>query len=558
MKRPGVTIFFLLVVHLVLAQTPIDFNLLVNRTHADRTFLLNDYYEGQIRAYDSLQVAEHIEVVRSLAQKYDDVELGYEAEVMRGHYLVNAIPISDEYVVDECKKLIELGEKDKVIWLQVRMHSVLGHFYLNRMQQYAYGLFHLTKAAELMRNLDLADYPLKYLCNYHVGLWQYQLDDMQEALKSFRLALDPKPEAMFVRSNIFTLNAIGLIFRRSNQLDSSDAYITKALRLSEASNDTAWEAITSGNLGENYYLRGEFEKAVPLLQADLAMAEKTLDCGLASNALALLGEIALHQGDIRTAEVQLTKALLYARQWNEVKRFAKVYPGLAKLAAKKGNAALVAAYIDSATMVKDTMDKLKSSLLTTKAQQSVEREHLEDAMRISQLEKEKNVAERNMALALVLALSVIFVVIFSRLWNRFKNKQSELTKAKKALEEFAYMLAEKNIRLAEFDLKAEIESDEELLELQQTTILTDEDWANFQVLFNKVYPGYLDRLTERHTHLSFTEVRYMALLKMNVSPKQMSSMLGVGDNAIRQYRLRIRTRLGITAADDLQALVENI
>lgn len=556
--RHTISLILMLSVQAAFAQAPLDFDLLVNTTHAKRTLLLNDYYERDILLYDSLEVAGHVEEVRRLAREHDDRELEHEAEIMRAHYLVNAKSIDDAHVIKECKKLVALGENSGVVWLQVRAHSLLGHFYLNKLTEYAHGIFHLTKAAELMRHLDVAEYPLKYLCSYHVGLWQFQLDDLEEALESFRSALDPAPKNMSFRSNIFTHNSIGLLFRRSNQLDSSDAYITNALRFSLESNDSAWVAITSGNLGENHFLRGEFDQAIPLLQTDLDMAEQTGDRGLAANALTLLGQIALMRGDLSSADEQLHQAAQYARDWYELKRFEKIYPSLAKLAARQGRPLLVAAYIDSARMVADSMIRLKSSLLSTKAQQSVEREHLQDAMRMAQLEKDKNVAERNAAIALLAALLAFFVLIFSQLWKRYRSKGNQLVSAKRALEEFARTLAERNRQLADVRHTADVQSDEGLTELRQATILTDEDWERFKQLFEKVYSGYLQRLTARFPEINASDMRFIALTRMNLSPLEMADMLGVGKDTIRQHRRRLRKRLSLGLEDDLSALISSV
>ncbi|MGB0368709.1 MAG: helix-turn-helix transcriptional regulator, partial [Flavobacteriales bacterium] len=90
------------------------------------------------------------------------------------------------------------------------------------------------------------------------------------------------------------------------------------------------------------------------------------------------------------------------------------------------------------------------------------------------------------------------------------------------------------------------------------TILTTEDWAYFKQLFEKVHVGYLSRLTQKLPDLSPAETRFIALSKLELSSKEMAAVLGVGQAAIRQYRLRLRKRLDVSNQKDLQEFIRQI
>ena len=93
---------------------------------------------------------------------------------------------------------------------------------------------------------------------------------------------------------------------------------------------------------------------------------------------------------------------------------------------------------------------------------------------------------------------------------------------------------------------------------KKSTILTDDEWEYFRQLFEKVHAGYLQRLKEKFPGLTPAETRFMALSKLNLSSKEMAGTLGVGTDAIRQYRSRLRKKLNLTEEDNLQELINAV
>ncbi|HRO44134.1 MAG TPA: hypothetical protein PL009_14975, partial [Flavipsychrobacter sp.] len=97
-----------------------------------------------------------------------------------------------------------------------------------------------------------------------------------------------------------------------------------------------------------------------------------------------------------------------------------------------------------------------------------------------------------------------------------------------------------------------------LLQLQQSILLTDEQWEDFQLLFEQAYPGYLANLNKKHSNLTPAETRYILLLKLRLSQKEMAAMLGISPSSIRIYRHRLRKKLQLGEDANLEELAENI
>jgi hypothetical protein len=109
--------------------------------------------------------------------------------------------------------------------------------------------------------------------------------------------------------------------------------------------------------------------------------------------------------------------------------------------------------------------------------------------------------------------------------------ETELNVAKEQLNSFTKSIIEKNeliekaraeIRRITNDFhqlqnkqqaaeKSGVADDEELKHLYESVILTDFDWSNFTLLFDKVYPEFFIRLKQKFPQLSLSEKKFIAL-----------------------------------------------
>jgi hypothetical protein len=127
------------------------------------------------------------------------------------------------------------------------------------------------------------------------------------------------------------------------------------------------------------------------------------------------------------------------------------------------------------------------------------------------------------------------------------------------------MLREKNELIESFQAEVQAlhqqgiqQSDartEHLNRLINATLLTEEDWREFRQLFDKVYPGFLIRLKDKMPDLNPAEIRLLALTKLQLAPKEMAAMLGIGYEAIRKSRQRLRKKINLPEEGTLDELV---
>ncbi|MEA1877652.1 MAG: tetratricopeptide repeat protein [Bacteroidota bacterium] len=134
--------------------------------------------------------------------------------------------------------------------------------------------------------------------------------------------------------------------------------------------------------------------------------------------------------------------------------------------------------------------------------------------------------------------------------NSLELKNKELTS--KTLEllhqiETLQTLAKRMEQLEDSSSKKEV--NEILRELKMKT--RDNIWNEFHAAFNNVHKEFYDKLFEICPDLSSTEIRIAALLKLNLSTKEIASISNKSESAITTARHRLRQKLNLTGDNNL-------
>lgn len=261
------------------------------------------------------------------------------------------------------------------------------------------------------------------------------------------------------------------------------------------------------------------------------------------------------------------KARELAYRSGQYKRLNMLYPLLVKFYIAKGNTALAKTFLDSAGVVRDSLDRQFNSLLMMRGKEKVELELEQHQHAVDEInrQKEMKTRQRNWLIAIVAFITIITLSIYYRQKLRFRQKNAQLARAKEELEKaeqelenFTRNISEKNKLIEDLQQQLGDPDVEVIRQLQQSTILTDDQWNNFRRLFDKVHGGYLHRLRGKLPELTPAETRFVALNKLRLSNKEMASMLGVGADAIRQYRSRLRRKLDLTEDHSIDDFLEKI
>ena len=534
--------------------------------------LILQIYHSTLRK-DSIMIFKKVDSIRQLAIEHDDDDLLLETALMRMHYFYyndgRFPPSVIQPMLDSLKKV---GIKRKKIWLEASVENMEALYCFYFLKRYDLAFEHHLRVYDLIRDISPKEYPDKQNVMNQIAMEYYQFSDFRESIFYNQEALKAEDETPtefkyhYVVLDI--MNTIGLCYQQLNMLDSADYYFQKTYNEAIQANNEAWEGISSGNLGYGRFLRGDYDAAIPLLQTDLRIGVKRKDWGLSSNSLMVLANISLDRHQVGQAATLLDTARKYAYRSGQYRRLQRLYPLLSKLYAAQNKPALSAIFLDSAIFVKDSFIRQLHTLQMVRTNQRMQLDAYRAEIKDIQNRKQINKLQRDILLITVLAIMLAVVYIYQLQRRKYRLKQEQLAKAKEELDsasrelaDFAKNISEKNALIEMLQDQQEQQdnrSADALQQLQQRTILTDEEWNHFRSLFEKVHSGFLDRLKEKLPGLTPAETRFMVLGKLGLSNKEMAATLGIGADAIRQYRSRLRKKLDLGEEGSLEDLIAQV
>lgn len=87
---------------------------------------------------------------------------------------------------------------------------------------------------------------------------------------------------------------------------------------------------------------------------------------------------------------------------------------------------------------------------------------------------------------------------------------------------------------------------------------TESDWTLFLIKFEQKHSDYFRIMKERYPDLTTNDLRLSACLKMNLCTKEIASMMNLSVRAVENSRYRLRKKLGLTSAQNLNEFLMHI
>ena len=93
--------------------------------------------------------------------------------------------------------------------------------------------------------------------------------------------------------------------------------------------------------------------------------------------------------------------------------------------------------------------------------------------------------------------------------------------------------------------------------LMEETLNDQADWVLFESYFNSAHQNFMDRLRQQYADITAGDLRICCLLRMNLSTKEIASLMNVSIRAIELRRYRLRKRLGLEGDTNLVDFLMN-
>lgn len=501
--------------------------------------------------YDSALFFKELLGIRQLAIAHKDEGLEMDTYMGELSFFLYRTKYSDQLALSVLNRTLKIAQQKRLLQeASVEKHFGVTYFY--RIKNYELAFEHFLRMYELVKNVSKRTFPDKTNCLKELASAYYYFDDYPKTIELAKASIQSELEAGETAHLCRNYGLLGICFRKQNQLDSSDYYFKVSLQASINQRDTSWLGVSYGELGLNAFTRKNYAQAEALLRRSLSMVKLKEEWQMVVKVQTALGAIALLKGKDKEAQLLLLEAKKYADSQREFELYNVVYPWLLKLYVQTGQPQLAMMYSDSADWVKDSLQRQFSARKILRAVQANQlRQHRAEMTSIETQRALKEKERNGVLLLLVIGFALAVYVYQNQRKNHLQDqlisvqqlqiKEQELGIAKQQLQHFTQRVLEKN---------------EFIEQLQGATILTDEQWEDFRALFEKVHGGYLRRVKEKFPTLTPAEIRFIALAKLQLSTKEMASMLGVSPVSVRSTWSRLRKKVQLPEEESLEKWLE--
>ncbi|MBL7698485.1 MAG: hypothetical protein JNK79_10010 [Chitinophagaceae bacterium] len=423
----------------------------------------------------------------------------------------------------------------------------------------------------------------RYFENILLGEVLFHCMDYEKSIFYTRKVIEHPPHDSIANRYNFTLvkgyNTIGQNYDRLNQWDSALAYYERSNAMAEEKNSTIWKGINAGFIGGLYLKKKDYKRAKPLVQYCYDIT-KNSELQHAAKSLQQLAEIYLAENkndsallSIREAKATLDK-LAYGYYLQPETFLEKIYYTTADTYRALGIRDSFNLYNQLYNNLHDSVQKVYLLSSTKIAKMRVDNENNFRAIELLQQEKKNAAIKRNLIILSVVLASIALLLYLNSVRLKHKRRHElamkeknaaevELNAAKEQMKKITENVIEKTALVekltAQLSHREHNTEQEQLInEISRQTILTEEQWENFKQLFEKIHPGFFIRLRERNRDITLAEQRMAALTRLNLTARQMASMLGISVDSVHKTKQRLRQRLQFSTETNLEETLSSI
>lgn len=363
------------------------------------------------------------------------------------------------------------------------------------------------------------------------------------------------------------LNNMGRIWLDKN-VDSSLVYFKKSLLLAEKLNNSDLKLFLYTNLGKCYMLKEDFGAAKKYFN----LAEREISpTTVAGNIAWVYNEFAKYYISQKIAD----SAIFYSKKSVTILDSFAPY-SFEQLRAVK---ILYQSYLDdsqyrNAAPYFEKYATIIDSINLEDKKVNVEKlliaEEYRSLEKIRKLEESKR-QSRNYIILLILVSIVLFLgILLLRFRNKLKHTELEKQLARAKQNELNINLELKNKELIgkamiemhrteiiedilkdlkEVKLKAVKKETQTAIDFIAKRLKRDTSaniWEEFELRFEQVHESFYKNILEKHPDLSPREKRLAALLKLNLTSKEIAQITGQSPKSVENARTRLRKKLDIT------------
>ncbi|MCW3161951.1 tetratricopeptide repeat protein [Chryseobacterium oryctis] len=439
-------------------------------------------------------------------------------------------------------------------------------------------LYYVSKTVEIQERIGAKYFPKLYLRYYNLCFSYYLSQEYQVSIKNGLRGLELlKTPQKQLDIYCFFLDLIGVSYYETGQHTKGLEYYRKLKKaIEEYRSDYTqyenqfskynktfaeiWDGISDGGIASGLLNEKKYTEAQQLLYKNLESSEKYNLPNDISKIMNLLGKIQYQQGNYQQALQLYEKALKNGRKSNDNKNTLTALKGMSDTYRELNNYKNAYQFNIDYYNLKEKMAQEISRMKFISISEKLNQENLKTSIDNAELTIKKQNTTRNISLLVFTIIILLLFIFYTRhsykqklryniSENKRKNTEILLEQSKKEVNEaeeqlnlFRQKLSQNNKIIEVLQKENTDSTPTEFSMLRETTILTNDDWENFKKQFERVYPEFLFELKENMPTLSQAELRYLCLAKLELSPQEIASAIGVSPASLRVTRYRIRKK----------------
>lgn len=525
----------------------------------------------------------------ALANKIKSVEAcGATNELMGELYdKNNNIQPAINYYLISAKIYEELNNQRKLS----SIYGNLGMLYYNNNYDTERTLYYYRKSLDYA--VQLNDKELIAEAYNRIGDIFYNQKNLDDALYYFNNAKEIFTDLKNNRGVAIALNNIGEVHRLKGNLSKAVRYYQQSIELNNKTNYLLLKAVNYENMGQISSLQGDIEKAFDYYNKSLALYKNINDVNGLSELYILMADEYIKTNDINAAYSSYKNAFELAVKYNQWEHIKQSAHGLSEIFEYEKDYKKSLEYIRTYAQYNDSIIKKQMSDELFDLQSHFLRDIKEKEIRIkdSDIELLENDREINKLKQNILILGVVVLIIltaFIIVRSRFKVKKERLINLKDKqihevqqeilkvelqgkdsdLTNFALHLVQKNKILKQ--LKTDLnklsglqdnELNRKLKELSihvQQSLQINKETEEFQHKVDITYGDFFKKLKVKFPSLTNNEKRLCALLRLNLSTKEIATLNNISVKAVEMSRYRLRMKCNLINKQSLSEYFHNV
>jgi len=510
--------------------------------------IFDELMKGNIKEAENFVKSE-----MKLAEKLDSPLLKIYA---LNHYaVISNFRGQYDLAVDYLNQAIDISDKNKFEYEKYLSLLNLAETYqkkeqLNKSAMLAFDLLKYFEGGnykeELAKAYVLIANSFVFRQNYNKGLDYYQ-----KALELYKEIGNKKGEAE-------TYNSLATLWYYQGQYEKAATYVKQSLRLARELND-------KNLIRKNLFVLSLIKSETNQTDKSIELIKKTIDIDKQlENHFNLVGDydaistIYLKADSIEKAAFYVEKAYNLAQNYKiGIVQYGLLTNMIDIYYKKKNYKKAIESYMQREKIIEDYFPDKSNEVSDFDLQYNINKQ---DEKYLTEFKKIKIKTFIYITLLTLLILLLIIVLLLVRIRLK-KNRQKRedlkriIEQKDKELASYILNLANKNelgesvlSKLKELRLKLNNKEQISIInsminEIQLSSI--DDIWEEFEIRFQDVHKSFYEKLAKDYPELTTNERRLAALIKLNMTTKEISRITLKSVSAIEVARTRLRKKLGI-------------